>query len=86
MPRRFIMTMNEIKDFLLFCTIVNYVMLLIWAGAFILAHDWMYKLHSRWFKIPVETFDAIHYAGLAVYKIAVILFNLVPLIALWIVF
>ena len=86
MPRRFIMTMNEIKDFLLFCTIVNYVILLIWAGVFILAHDWMYKLHSRWFKIPVETFDAIHYAGLAVYKIAVILFNLVPLIALWIVF
>ena len=54
MPRRFIMTMNEIKDFLLFCTIVNYVMLLIWAGAFILAHDWMYRLHSRWFKIPLK--------------------------------
>lgn len=80
------MTMNEIKDILLFCTIVNYVILLIWAGVFILAHDWMYKLHNRWFKIPVETFDAIHYAGMAGYKIAVILFNLGPLIALWILF
>ena len=46
----------------------------------------MYKLHSRWFKIPFETFDAIHYAGLAVFKIAVLLFNLGPLIALWILF
>jgi hypothetical protein len=80
------MTTNEIRDFLLCCVIVNYVFLFIWAGAFILAHDWMYWLHSRWFKIPVETFDAIHYAGLAIYKIAVILFNLVPLIAFWIVF
>jgi hypothetical protein len=30
----------------------------------------------------VESFDAIHYAGLAVYKIGIILLNLVPLIAL----
>lgn len=73
-------------DFLLLCVIINYVFLLIWAGAFIFAHGWMYRLHSRWFKIPVETFDAIHYAGLAIYKITVIIFNLVPLIALWIVF
>jgi hypothetical protein len=80
------MTTNEIKDFLLLCVIVNYVFLLIWAGAFIFAHDWMYRLHSRWFNIPVETFDAIHYAGLAIYKIAVIMLNLVPLIALWLLF
>ncbi len=80
------MTTNEIMDFLLLCVIINYVFLLIWAGAFIFAHGWMYRLHSRWFKIPVETFDAIHYAGLAIYKISVIMFNLVPLIALWIVF
>jgi hypothetical protein len=80
------MTTNDIKNFLLFCVIVNYVFLLIWAGAFIFAHNWMYRLHSRWFKIPVETFDAIHYAGLAIYKIAVIMFNLVPLVAFWLLF
>ncbi|MDD4356529.1 MAG: hypothetical protein PHN98_04685 [Smithellaceae bacterium] len=80
------MTTNEIKDFLLLCVIINYVFLCIWAGVFMLAHDWMYRLHSHWFKISVETFDAIHYAGLAIYKIIVIVFNLGPLIALWIVF
>jgi hypothetical protein len=45
----------------------------------------MYGLHSRWFKLSVEIFDAIHYAGLAVYKIGILLLNLVPLIALYIV-
>jgi len=38
-------------------------------------------MHTRWFKLPLETFDAMHYAGLAVYKIGIILLNLVPLIA-----
>ena len=76
------MTMNEIKDFLLFCTIVNYVMLLIWAGAFILAHDWMYKLHSRWFKLSQESFDSALYLMLGTYKILIVFFNLVPWIVL----
>ncbi len=77
------MTMHEIKEFLLWCVGINYAVLLIWFGAFFCAHDWMYRLHTRWFKLPVETFDAIHYGSMAVYKIGVLLFNLVPLAALY---
>ena len=77
------MTTNEIRQVLLWCTVLNYAILLIWAGAFVFAHDWMYRLHCRWFKLSVETFDAIHYAGLAVYKIGIFLLNLMPLIALY---
>jgi hypothetical protein len=68
---------------LLWCLGINYGVMLVWFGVFVYAHDWMYRLHARWFKLPVETFDAIHYAGLAIYKIGVLLFNLVPLIALY---
>jgi hypothetical protein len=35
--------------------------------------------------MPVEQFDAIHYAAMAIYKIGIILFNLVPYAALIIV-
>ena len=77
------MTTIEIKEVLFWCLGVNYSVMLVWFGVFVYAHDWMYRLHARWFKLPVETFDAIHYAGLAIYKIGVILFNLVPLIALY---
>jgi uncharacterized protein DUF6868 len=59
---------NEIKHVLLWCVVLNYAILLIWSGAFIFAHDGMYRLHTRWFKLAVETFDALHYACLAVYK------------------
>ena len=79
------MTTNEIKRFLLWCVGLNYAVLFIWSGVFIYAHDWMYGLHVRWFKLSVETFDAVHYAGLAVYKISTILLNLVPLVALCLV-
>ncbi|WP_291775457.1 DUF6868 family protein [Castellaniella sp.] len=43
----------------------------------------MYRLHSRWFRISNETFDAVHYGGMAIYEIGILLFNLVPRLALW---
>ena len=45
--------------------------------------EWMRGLHGRWFKLPDATFDAIHYGGMAAYKIGIMLFNLAPLLALW---
>ena len=46
---------------------------------------WLKILTSKWFKISVETFDAIHYSGMALFKTAVFLFNLAPYLALRIV-
>jgi hypothetical protein len=42
----------------------------------------MYGVHSRWFHLSTDQFDALHYAGMALYKIGILLFNLVPYIAL----
>jgi hypothetical protein len=78
-------TTNEIKHVLLWCVGLNYAVLLIWFGVFVFAHEWMYRLHGRWFKLSVEAFDALQYAGLSVYKIGIILLNLVPLVALCLV-
>ena len=77
------MNVGEIKTVLLWCAGINYAVLLAWFGAFVCAHDLLYRLHSRWFKLPVETFDAIHYGSMAAYKIGVILLNVVPLAALY---
>ena len=76
------MLLQDLKPFLLYCTLINYVILLIWFAAFSFAHDGLYRLHSRWFKISPEHFDALHYGGMAVYKIGVLVLNLAPLIAL----
>ena len=76
------MTFNQLKEFLLWCVALNYAILLLWFGVFMLAHDWLFNLHARWFVLSPEVFDAVHYAGMAVYKVGIILLNLVPVIGL----
>ena len=80
------MTVLEIKAFLLWSVVINYGILLVWFGVFFIAHDWLYWLHTRWFRLSAEKFDPLNYAGMAVYKIGILLFNLVPLIALTILY
>ena len=79
------MNFEMVRNALLWCTVINYGLLLVWFLFFTLAHDWMYRLHGRWFHLSYEQFDTIHYSCMALYKLGIILFNLVPLIALYIV-
>ena len=79
------MNLDTLREVLLWSMVVNYGVLLIWFAAFTVAHDRIYALHHRWFSISRETFDALHYGGMAVYKIGVLLLNLAPLVALWLV-
>ncbi len=76
------MALAELKHILLISTILNYVLIAIWFLAFAYARDDLYRLHTRWFHLSPQTFDRIHYAGIASYKIGVLLLNLVPLIAI----
>ena len=71
-----------VRNALLWCAVINYGILLVWVLFFMLAHDWMYQFHGRWFHLSVEQFDMLHYAGMSIYKIGIILLNLVPYIAL----
>lgn len=79
------MTLESIRSVLAWCTLINWGLLLWWFLFLTLAHDWTYRIHSRWFKISVEKFDAIHYAGITFFKLLVLMFNLVPYLALRIV-
>ena len=79
------MTIDLVRDALLWCFIINIGILLWWFLFFSLAHDWVYRFHGKWYKLSVEKFDAIQYAGMAFYKICIIVFNIVPYLALCIV-
>ena len=76
------MTVDMIREALLWCSIINIGLFLWWFLFFTLAHDWIYRFHEKWFKLPVDKFDAIHYAGMAFFKICIFLFNIVPYFAL----
>ncbi len=79
------MELETIRAFFAWCSVINMGLLLWWALFLLLAHDWTYRLHSKWFKISIEQFDAIHYAGIAIFKLGVFMFNLVPYFALRII-
>jgi hypothetical protein len=79
------MNPDAIKLLLLYSLAFNYTILIIWFGVFSLAHEPLYRLHSQWFSLSAETFDAIHYASMAFYKIGILLLNIAPLVALWLV-
>jgi hypothetical protein len=76
------MTVEAVQGVLLWCVAVNYGILLLWFLVFWFGHDWMFRLHSRWFHMSMERFDTIHYVCMAVYKLGILLFNLAPYVAL----
>ena len=79
------MSVEATRTFLLWCTVINYGVLLVWFVVFVFAHDGLRRLHGRWFRLSDQQFDALHYAGMSIYKIGLLLFNLVPLLVLSIV-
>lgn len=79
------MDLETLRHVLLCCAIVNYAILMAWFLAFVCFHDGIHRLHSRWFRLTPEQFDLVSYTGMALYKIGVLLLNLVPWLALtWI--
>jgi len=77
------MSIEELRRFLLYCTIIDYAVLFWWFFVFVKFRRELYRLHSRWFNIPQDTFDRIHYNLMGLFKIGIFLANLCPLIALY---
>ena len=43
--------LNAVRQILIWSLVVNYAVLLVWFAAIALAHDWVYRLHTRWFRL-----------------------------------
>ena len=79
------MTIEMLSEALLWSSLINIGLLLWWVGFFIFGRGFIYRMHSRWFKLSEEKFDAIHYSGMTFYKICIFIFNIVPWLALSII-
>lgn len=79
------MDVDLVYRLLLWSLALNYGMLLVWFFGIVFARGFIHRMHGRWFQISDATFDAIHYGAMAGYKLAIFMFNLVPLIALHLV-
>ena len=76
------MSLAILKTVLLWSIAINYGVLLFWFVLIVVAHDPLYRITARWFRVSVQTFDAVNYGGIAAYKICILFFTLVPYVAL----
>ena len=79
------MSTTALRDFLLWCTAINYGLLIFWALLTVLGHKWFFGLCTRLYHVPEEQARAWNFGGIVIYKMGIVLFNLVPYIALVIV-
>ena len=79
------MTLEMVRSFFLWCTVINYGVLILWALLFLFARDGLGWLYSKSARLTPEQFDLFNLAGITVYKLGIFLFNLVPCISLYII-
>ena len=79
------MGIETLTVFFMWCTILNFALLIISALMCICAKDWAYKMHNKFYGISRETFDIAIYSFLGAYKILIFVFCLIPYIALLII-
>ena len=76
------MNIETLREFLGWCTVVNFGLLLLSSILLVVLRDWVCKIHSRMFDLDEAWVRQSYFTYLANYKIAVIVLNLVPWIAL----
>lgn len=79
------MTLEIVRSILAWCLVFDLLILFLWFGWFVFGRDFIYRMHSKWFPMSVDHFNRIHYAGIAIFKICIIVFHLGPYLALRIV-
>ena len=79
------MDIQTLTAFFMWCTILNLALLVLSLLICLGAGDWIYSMHGKWFSISRETFNVAIYSFLGLYKVFILVFNLIPYIALLIV-
>jgi hypothetical protein len=79
------MDLPTLTTFFMWCTIINGGLLLLWTAFCLFAPDLVYRMQSKWFPISRETFNVVIYSFLGLFKIAFLVFNVVPYVALLII-
>ncbi len=64
------------------CLVISIVVLLAWLLMIVFAHDWIFRFHTQWFDLSRSQFDAIHYAGMAFFKLLFLTLFGIPWLAL----
>ena len=80
------LTTKTLRAFFGWCALCNYGILLLWFAFFIFAGEWQLRVVVGWgFEIAPAAFASLNYGGMMIYETGILLFNLIPFAALWII-
>lgn len=79
------MDIQTLTDFFMWCSIINIGFLFVLGLVFMLAPNLTYRLQSIFIPISRETFNVVFYSFIGFFKVIVLVFNVVPWIALKII-
>jgi len=80
-----VMDIQTLTSFFMWCTIINTGLIFFLALVFMLAPDLTYRLQSTFIPISRDTFNIVFYSFIGLLKVLVLVFNVVPWIALLII-
>ncbi|MHC4533680.1 MAG: DUF6868 family protein [Planctomycetota bacterium] len=79
------MDITTVRAFFMWCTIINAGLLGLCCLVWIFLSDFSYQMNNRMFSISRETFKIAFMSFIGLFKIFLIVFNIVPYIALLII-
>ena len=79
------MNIQAVTTFFMWCTIINGVIFALWTLLLVFFPDFVYRIQSKLFPIPRETYNVVIYSFLGLFKIVFLVFNVVPYVALLLV-
>ena len=75
------MAIETVREILGWCTVLNFAMFFVSVVVMTVARGWVYKMHGDWWRISEQQFNVTIYGFLGLYKVMIIVFNLVPYVA-----
>lgn len=79
------MSVDLVRSVLLWCSVINYAILILWFCMRLTAHSWLYRLLGQRLGVTEPQWNLCMLSAMIGYKLLVIVFNVVPFIALCIV-
>ena len=79
------MDIQSLTDFFMWCSIINCGLLLLSSFFLWIKQDFVYKIQGKFVSLSKEQLEIFFYGYIALFKIFVIVFNVVPFVALKII-
>lgn len=76
------MDLTQLETFFLWMTLINFGLMVLSAIMCVACRGVIHQLHGKMFDLTNEQLNVLLYGYLGIYKICIIVFNLVPYIAL----